>query len=342
MPRRLLRSRAALATSVALAATLTLAACGSGGATGGGTGGAEGANGSVDVLASFYPLQFVAERVGGDRVSVSNLTPPAAEPHDLELSPAQARSIGTADLVVYQSGFQAAVDEAVEARNPTHLVDATEAAGLEEHPGESTAAESTPAEDEHATHDDHADDSHADDGHDHSSEGGLDPHFWLDPVRLVPVAEQVAAELTTVDPDGADEYAANLEALTADLTALDTEYETGLASCATPYLVTSHEAFGYLAERYGLEQVGITGIDPEAEPSPARLREVADIIRDHGVTTIFFETLTSPKVTQTLAQDVGVQAAVLDPLEGLSKDGTDYLGVMRTNLEALRTGLTCA
>jgi zinc transport system substrate-binding protein len=336
MPRNLLRSRAALATSVALAAALTLTACGSGGASGGGGSGGDAA-GDTQVLASFYPLQFVAERVGGDRVSVSNLTPPAAEPHDLELSPAQARSIGTADLVVYQSGFQAAVDEAVEARDPAHLVDATQAAGLEEHPGESTTAETGSAEDEHATHDDHADD-----GHDHSSEGGLDPHFWLDPARLVPVAEQVAAELTAVDPDGADEYAANLEALTADLTALDAEYEAGLASCASPYLVTSHEAFGYLAERYGLEQVGITGIDPEAEPSPARLREVADIIRDHGVSTIFFETLTSPKVTQTLAQDVGVQAAVLDPLEGLSKDGTDYLGVMRTNLEALRTGLTCA
>ncbi|GAA3209227.1 metal ABC transporter substrate-binding protein [Oerskovia jenensis] len=339
MPRRLLRSRAALATSVALAATLTLAACGSGGASGGG---GSGDSDTLDVLASFYPLQFVAERVGGDRVSVSNLTPPAAEPHDLELSPAQARSIGTADLVVYQSGFQAAVDEAVEARDPAHLVDATEAAGLEEHPGESTTSTGTAAEDEHAAPDGHADDSHADDGHDHSSAGGLDPHFWLDPTRLVPVAEQVAAELTAVDPAGADEYAANLTALTADLTALDAEYEAGLASCASPYLVTSHEAFGYLAERYGLEQIGITGIDPEAEPSPARLREVADIIRDHGVTTIFFETLTSPKVTQTLAQDVGVQAQVLDPLEGLSKDGTDYLGVMRTNLEALRTGLTCA
>ncbi|QDW63734.1 metal ABC transporter substrate-binding protein [Oerskovia sp. KBS0722] len=336
MPRHLLRSRAALATSVALAAALTLTACGSGGTSGGGGSGGDTAGGT-EVLASFYPLQFVAERVGGERVSVSNLTPPAAEPHDLELSPAQARSIGTADLVVYQSGFQAAVDEAVEARDPAHLVDATQAAGLEEHPGEPAATESGSAEDEHATHDDHADD-----GHDHSSEGGLDPHFWLDPSRLVPVAEQVAAELTAVDPDGADEYAANLEALTADLTALDAEYEAGLASCVSPYLVTSHEAFGYLAERYGLEQVGITGIDPEAEPSPARLREVADIIRDHGVSTIFFETLTSPKVTQTLAQDVGVQAAVLDPLEGLSKDGTDYLGVMRTNLEALRTGLTCA
>ena len=328
MPRHRPRTtRAALATSVALATTLALGACGSGGTSGGGRAGESAGDGALEVLASFYPLQFVAERVGGDRVEVSNLTPPAAEPHDLELSPAQARSIGTADLVVYQSGFQPAVDEAVAAREPDHLVDATDAAGLEEHPG--GAATSTT-------------DDHADDGHDHSSQDGLDPHFWLDPTRLVPVAEEVAAQLSAVDPDGADDYAANLEALTADLTALDAEYEAGLASCASPYLVTSHEAFGYLAERYGLEQVGITGIDPEAEPSPARLREVADVIRDHGVSTIFFETLTSPKVTRTLAQDVGVQAAVLDPLEGLSDGAGDYLDVMRTNLETLRTGLVCA
>lgn len=336
MPRHRPRTtRAALATSVALATTLALGACGSGGTSGGGGAGESAGDGALEVLASFYPLQFVAERVGGDRVEVSNLTPPAAEPHDLELSPAQARSIGTADLVVYQSGFQAAVDEAVDAREPAHLVDATEAAGLEEHPGESSATTD-------GTADEHADDSHASDTHDHSSDGGLDPHFWLDPTRLIPVAEEVAAELSEVDPDGADEYAANLADLTADLTALDDEFTQGLASCTSPYLVTSHEAFGYLAERYGLEQIGITGIDPEAEPSPARLREVADIIRDHGVSTIFFETLTSPKVTQTLAQDVGVQAAVLDPLEGLSDGGGDYLDVMRANLEALRTGLVCA
>ncbi len=214
--------RAALLSSVALATTLTLAACGSGGTSGGGGSGGDGD--TVQVLASFYPLQFVAERVGGDRVEVSNLTPPAAEPHDLELSPAQARTVGTADLVVYQSGFQAAVDEAVEGRQPAHVVDASEAAGLEEHPGGSEAGTSTAD----------AEEGHADDGHDHSSEGGLDPHFWLDPTRLVPVAEQVAAELTAIDPDGADEYAANLAALTADLTALDTEYSEGLAELREP------------------------------------------------------------------------------------------------------------
>jgi len=328
MTRTPARRRRALAATAALATAALLAACS--------TGSGAQDDGRLQVLASFYPLQYVAEQVGGELVSVSNLTPPAAEPHDLELAPAQVRAIGTADLVVYQSGFQAAVDEGVAQRAPEHVVDATEAAGLEEHPGSATADghEGESAE-EHAEHAEHAED----DGHDH---GSLDPHFWLDPTRLAAVGDQVATELAAVDPDHAAEYQANAAALTADLEALDAQYAQALAPCEGATLVTSHEAFGYLAERYGLEQVGITGIDPETEPSPARLREVGDVVRDNGVTTLFFETLTSPKVTQTLADDLGVDAAVLDPLEGLSDDATDYRGVMETNLEALTSGLACS
>ncbi|MEK8228598.1 metal ABC transporter substrate-binding protein [Oerskovia sp. M15] len=322
--------RAALVSSVALATTLTLAACGSGGASGGGSGGD--ASSTVDVLASFYPLQFVAERVGGDRVEVSNLTPPAAEPHDLELSPhRRARSAPRTSSSTSPASKRRSTRPSTPSTGPRRRRD--RGCGPRGAPGRDRRRR----EREHGGRRGRARRRARP-----LVRGRARPHFWLDPTRLIPVAEEVAAELSAVDPDGADEYAANLADLTADLTALDTELSEGLANCASPYLVTSHEAFGYLAERYGLEQVGITGIDPEAEPSPARLREVADIIRDHGVTTIFFETLTSPKVTQTLAQDVGVTAAVLDPLEGLSDTDKDYLDVMRTNLEALRTGLTCA
>jgi zinc transport system substrate-binding protein len=326
--------RRALTATAALAATALVAACSSG------AGGVDGASqdGRVQVLASFYPLQYVAEQVGGDLVSVANLTPPAAEPHDLELAPAQVRAIGDADLVVYQSGFQAAVDEGVEQRDPEHVVDATQAAHLEEHPGSADSHAGESAE-EHAEHSDDDPDEAADDGHGH---GSLDPHFWLDPTRLAAVGDQVAAELSAIDPEHADEYEANAAALTADLDALDAEYADALAACAGATLVTSHEAFGYLAERYDLVQVGISGIDPEAEPSPARLREVGEVVRDNGVTTLFFETLTSPKVTETLADDLGVGTAVLDPLEGLSDDATDYRGVMESNLEALTSGLVCS
>lgn len=316
------RRRRALTTSAVLATAALVAACSPGD---GGTGGAD--DGRLQVLASFYPLQYVVEQVGGEHVDVSNLTPPAAEPHDLELAPAQVRAIGDADLVVHLSGFQAAVDEGIEQRAPEHVVDAAESAGLEEHPGEDADAHASESAEESG------------DGHDH---GPTDPHFWLDPTRLAAVGDAVADELSAIDPDHADDYAAGAAALTADLDDLDAEYAQALAPCAGATLVTSHEAFGYLAERYDLHQVGISGIDPEAEPSPARLREVGEIVEENGVTTLFFETLVSPKVTQTLADDLGVGTALLDPLESLAEGATDYREVMESNLEALTSGLVCS
>ncbi|WP_136519663.1 metal ABC transporter substrate-binding protein [Cellulomonas telluris] len=321
-------SRSSRALALLAVPVLLVAGCSSGG-----TDGAAGDDG-VQVLASFYPLQFVAEQVGGDRVEVSSMTPPSAEPHDLELSPAQVAEVSSADLVVYQSGFQAAVDEAVDQSQPAHVVDATAAAGL----GEGGAhADEAPA-DEHGE-DDHAEEEHGDDGHQHSSG---DPHFWLDPTLMPAVADAVADALAEVDPEGADTYRANAAALDERFAALDEAYATGLAACERDVIVTSHEAFGYLAERYGLEQVGISGVDPEAEPSPARLREVGEVVRSNGVTTIFFETLVSPKVAETLATDLGIETAVLDPLEGLADEDEDYVTVAEQNLDALRVALSCS
>lgn len=321
--RRRTLSTLAPAAATAAAAVLVLSACSSGGS--GGSGGS-GDSGGVQVLASFFPLQYVAEQVGGDLVSVESLTPPGAEPHDLELSPAQVDQVGRADLVVYLSQFQAAVDDAVEANPPGHVVDAAQDTELH-------AAEHTEDGEEHA------DDEHGEDEHDH---GSLDPHFWLDPSRLPAVADDVAAQLGELDPDHADEFEANARTFAQAMTDLDDEYAAGLATCESRTIVTTHEAFSYLADRYDLEQVGISGIDPEGEPSPARLAEVGDVVRDEGVTTIFFETLASPKVAETLADELGVQTAVLDPLEGLTDDTQDYVSVAKTNLETLRTALSCA
>ncbi|QGQ19034.1 zinc ABC transporter substrate-binding protein [Cellulomonas sp. JZ18] len=324
------RALALLAVPVLLAA----------GCSSGGTDGAAGEDG-VQVLASFYPLQFVAEQVGGDRVEVSSMTPPSAEPHDLELSPAQVAEVSAADLVVYQSGFQAAVDEAVDQSQPAHVVDATAAAGIGEggaHAEGAPSGDDEHAEDEHAE-EEHGEEEHGEDGHQHSSG---DPHFWLDPTLMPAVADAVADALAEVDPDGADTYRANAAALDERFAALDEAYATGLAACERDVIVTSHEAFGYLAERYGLEQVGISGVDPEAEPSPARLREVGDVVRTNGVTTIFFETLVSPKVAETLATDLGIETAVLDPLEGLADEDEDYFTVAEQNLDALRVALSCS
>ncbi|MBL0888396.1 metal ABC transporter substrate-binding protein [Myceligenerans indicum] len=277
----------------------------------------------VSVLASFYPLQYVAEQVGGDLVEVDNLTPPSAEPHDLELAPAQARRIDEADLVVYLSGLQPAVDEGVETRAPEHVVDAAGFADL-------TSA-------------DEGDTAGTGEEEDHS---GVDPHFWLDPSRMAALGQAVADELAVVDPDHADEYAAGALQLGRQMGELDQEFADGLATCDGATLVTSHAAFGYLAARYSLHQVPLAAFDPETEPSPARLREVGDIARENDVTTIFTETLVSPKVAETLAGDLGLRTATLDPLEGLSEEaaasGADYAGVMRENLNALTEGLTCA
>ena len=280
-------------------------------------------DGTVDVLASFYPLQFVAEQVGGDRVDVRSLTPPGAEPHDVELSPAQVARVDAADLVLYLSGFQAAVDDAIAQTSPAHVVDAATSTTL-----------MAPAE-EH--HEDESAEEHEE--HEH---GDADPHFWLDPSRLPAVVEDVTATLTEIDPDGADTFAANAAALTQRFEDLDAAYAAGLAQCESRTFVTSHEAFSYLADRYDLEQVGISGIDPEAEPSPARLAAVEKIVRDQDVSTIFFEALVSPKVAQTLADDLGITSAVLDPIEGLADPDTDYFSIAEANLDALRMALSCS
>jgi zinc transport system substrate-binding protein len=304
--------------SLRLAATLTAigltAACGSGGSAVG--------DAHVEATAAFYPLQYVTEQVGGDHVHVENLVKPGAEPHDLELSPRQLVQLSDAGLVVYLSGFQPNVDEAVAQQARDSALD---------------VATVSPLLDEHALADGHT----ADDGHGHDT--GRDPHIWLDPTRLADVADAVAGRLGKLDADHAAEFTKNAATLRTELTALDTEYKQGLATCATRSLVVSHEAFGYLAHRYDLHQIPITGLTPEEEPTAARLAEVARIAKQEKAKVIFFETLVSPKIAETLAQEVGARAEVLDPLEGLGAGSRDdYISVMRSNLATLRSALGCS
>lgn len=282
--------------------------------------------GVVEVAAGFYPLAYVAEAVGGDRVSVTNLTRPGAEPHDLELAPRDVAMLTEADLVVHLVGMQPAVDDAVAAAD-VEAFDVTQAADLSltYRPG--------------AHEDEHPDDEGGEEG-----EETVDPHFWLDPLRLAAVGEAVAERLAEVDPAGAQEYTAGAEDLTAELTALDAELAAGLSDCRVPVLVTSHNAFGYLADRYGFEQIGISGLSPDDEPDPRTVAEVAELVQERGVTTVYSETLVDPAVAQTVADEAGAQVAVLDPLEGLTdaSAGDDYPSVMRANLEVLRAGQDCA
>lgn len=169
---------------------------------------------------------------------------------------------------------------------------------------------------------------------------GHDPHVWLDPRRFSAIAEALTDELVRLLPSKEAGIRARAKQLTDDLAALDQDYRAGLTGCARTQIVTSHAAFGYLARAYGLEQVGITGLTPDQEPSPARLAEVARFAQSHHVTTIFFEDLVSPKTAEALADEVGARAQVLSPIESKPKSG-DYLTQMRANLSALRAALGC-
>ncbi|MFN2625506.1 MAG: metal ABC transporter substrate-binding protein [Mycobacteriales bacterium] len=260
------------------------------------------APGKPRVVAGLYPLAYVARQVGASDVAVVDLTRPGAEPHDLELTPAQVGDVVAADVVLTVRGLQPAVDDAAATK---HTLDAAAVGAAIVDAG-----------------------------------GRRDPHVWLDPSRLAAVTERLADRLAAIDAPHATQYRQRATDLATSLNALDAEYRRGLAQCARHEVVTSHTAFGYLAQRYGLRQIGISGLDPDAEPAPRRIAEVARFVRAHGVTTVFFETLVSPKVAQTVAREAHLTTAVLDPVESV-RDGGDYPTVMRRNLAVLRRALGC-
>ncbi len=280
---------------------------------------AAGAASKRSVVAAFYPIAYAAQQVGGTRVSVTNLTPAGAEPHDLELSPAQMDRLLDADAVfVMGRGFQPAVEKAAQQRDGV-TVDVLDKLPI------GAGSKQVKAE---------------------GSSSGLDPHVWLDPVLMQGIVRQVQRGLTKADPKGAAVYAKNADSLVAELEALDAKFRAGLAHCTRDLIVTSHEAFGYLAERYGLRQEGAAGIDPAAEPDAKRIAELTDLVKKNGVTVVFTESLVSSRVADTLAREAGVKTDTLDPLEGLSGKkqaaGDDYFTVMDTNLRKVRAALGCS
>jgi zinc transport system substrate-binding protein len=259
--------------------------------------GSSGNDGRLDVVAAFYPLAFAAERIGGDRVSVTNLTPAGAEPHDVELTPQDVAEVQRADVVLYLSqGFQPALERALEGARG-EKVDVLEGLPVRA-PG--------------------------------------DAHVWLDPTLFARVVARVGKAL---------DAPAAARALESDLRRLDDEYRAGLRSCRVHRLVTAHAAFGYLADRYHLRPISITGLEPGTEPGAKTLVDLTERIRRYHVSTVFAEKLVSPELAETLAREAGVTVAVLDPIEGLTDDeagrGEDYFSLMRRNLAALRKALGC-
>jgi zinc transport system substrate-binding protein len=306
----------ALSTVAALGMLLFAAACGSPN----GTPAEAGQSGRLSIVVAFYPFQFIAERLVGSAGAVRNLTEPGAEPHDVELTPRQVAAIADADLVIYEHSFQPAVDAAVEQSDSVHVLDTATVVPLQPLP----EAQRHPGG--------------GDEGH-----GELDPHVWLEPANMVTIATAVRARLAEADPAHQKEFKANLARLTADLGNLDRSFAQGLRNCARRAFVTSHAAFGYLARRYQLEQIAIGGLSPEAEPSPARIAEVQDLVRKYQITTIFYETMVSPAVAESIARDLGLRTDVLDPIEAITDQsrGSDYLAVMRSNLAALQKANAC-
>jgi zinc transport system substrate-binding protein len=272
--------------------------------------------GDHTVVASFYPLYFIAERVAGRYNDVIDLTPPGVEPHEYELTVRQVADIDNARVGFYERGIAPSVDQAMENDSPAHALDVTDVVHLAA-PVTGSGVEST------------SDDK--------------DPHFWQDPTLMAEAANAFARTMAESDPAHADYYRKQALSLTQQLLDLDRDYRTTLRSCRIDTIVVSHDAFEYLARRYHVDVVPIAGLEPDAEPSLQRLHDLANLIRDRDVTTVFFETLASPELAESLAGDVGVRVAVLDPIEGLASDDPDdtYLTLMRQNLAALAKAGDC-
>ncbi|MFE0100097.1 metal ABC transporter substrate-binding protein [Streptomyces sp. NPDC059009] len=313
--RRLIPTAAVASATVLGLAALT--ACG--------TGTGKNSDGKLDVVASFYPMAFLAEQIGGKHVAVTNLTEPGQEPHDLDVSAKQRAQLEESDVALYLKGLQPAVDDAISQSGIKTKVDAASLTGLEKHGNEVGG---------HDGHD-HGDDDH---GHDH---GGEDPHIWLDPVKYAEVAEGVGKAMEKADPDHAATYKKNTAELVKKLGGLDKQFKDGLGKTNSKVFITTHAAFGYLAERYGLTEEAINGLDPESEPSANRVKQLQTMAKEDGVSTVFYETLVSSKTAETLAKDAGLKTDVLDPIEGITdkSKGDDYFQVMESNLKALQKAL---
>lgn len=275
-------------------------------------------------VAAFYPLAWVTAQVAGNDWQVTSLTAPGAEPHDLSLDIGQTAEVSRADLIVLEHDFQPAVDTTVETNAPdaAAIIDAAEVVDLLK------TSELTTEEAGQVQGDDHA---------------GVDPHFWQDPLLMAELADAVAGQLGEIDPDRATAYGDRAAELRGELESLDAEFTAGLATCERTVTVVSHDAFSYLS-RYGLEFDAIAGLSPDAEPTPADLARLQRLVTDEGVTTVFSERLASSRMSESLAGDLGLETAVLDPLEGLSDETADedYLSLMRQNLVALRKANACS
>lgn len=316
--RRTLLSALGLGAGAAL-----LAACGKGTAADGD---------GLSVVTSAYALSFLVTRIGGENVALTDLTTPGADAHGLELSVKQTLLVEEADLMLQIPGFQTALDDAIASQGGDNVLDVSSVITLL--PADAGSAEEGHAGESEEEHAEHAEEGDSHEGHDH---GPNDPHFWHDPLRMADLGDAIAARLGELSPENAEEFTSAAATVREELEQLDAELTSAFEEVADERrtFITSHAAYTYLADRYDLHQVGISGIDPETEPSPQRLLALETVVRDEEVTTIFFEATASPKVAQTLADNLGIDSAELDNLETQQSPEADYPAVMRSNCTAL-------
>jgi zinc transport system substrate-binding protein len=276
------------------------------------------------IVTGSFAVAWLASSISDGCAVVTDLAPSGGDAHDLELTASQTASILDADLVIPVDGLQPAFDAVAESKSSGvfDILDLLDPLTAEDHADEDG-------------HEDHADE----DGHE--DHGLLDPHFWLDPKRGSDAAGFLGAEISKLSANCATKVEVTVPAVQAQLEDLTQEFETSLATCSSRTIVVSHEAFGYLADAFNLEQIGVAGLDPEGEPSAARLKEVIDLANSLGVSAVFTESTVNPDVAQTLADALEVGILTLDPLE-IASVSKDYISLMQTNLEALRSGLNCS
>jgi len=311
---------------VLIAGMMLLAAC-SNTSVQDGTSSTQQSDKKLKVVTSFYPLAEIARTVGNDHVDVLNLVPPGAEPHDFEPSPKDILALNNADLVIINGlGFEPWADKIIPGLQQKNIkiIDISKDIPELLKPTEPLPSAETAGEEEHFVY---------------------DPHFWLDPLMYIRETQTISKTLEKIDPSYSDSFEKNTEAFVAQLQELDGEFRNGLKSCQLKEIVTNHAAFGYLAKEYGLTMVAISGMSPDAEPSPKKLAELTDLVKKDNVKIIFTETLLSPKVSDTVAKETGTETRVLNPIEGLTevemKNGENYISMMKKNLESLRTALEC-
>ncbi|MFP7706913.1 metal ABC transporter substrate-binding protein [Trueperella sp. LYQ141] len=370
----------------ALAAGALLALAGCSDTTSSSESGSSSASGTLAVTTSFYPLAYLVTQIGGEHVTVTDLTPPGSDAHDLELSPREIADMQKADLIFYVAKLSHAIDDAVESsgvKNAVNIGDSvnlleyteiTKATGAQATGAQATGAQATDehdhehdhaagSTDEHGDHDhdkdsaekesgshdhDSADatqdkhDEHSDHDHDGHDHGTRDPHFWTDPSRMARAADTVTQELVKLDPDHKADYEKNLASVKDKLSKLSADIAKITPSqCRTNAFVVSHQAFSYLAVQAKLTQIGISGFDPESEPSPARVREISDLAKAHKIDTIFAATDGEMKAAKAIADEAGVKVEILDALESQRDPSKDYIAVMSHNIELLQNSMGC-